>query len=53
MFCVKSHEEINNIVDKILDKYGDYIKNHELLLVKNVHKSHPYPDVDKVYEIKN
>ena len=52
-FCVKSQQEINQIVDNILKKYGEYIKNQELLLVKKIHKSHPYPNIEEVYPTKN
>jgi len=48
-FCVKNRDEIHRIFSDLQTKYGDIIKDHEILWLIKKHKIDPYPDVEKIY----
>jgi len=48
-FCVKNRESIHKIFSDLQAKYGEHIKDHEILWLIKKHKIDPYPSVKDVY----
>ena len=48
-FCVKNREEIEIIKEDIMKRFGQYIKDNEVLWVKKTYKNEPYPNIELVY----
>lgn len=48
-FSVKSLNEMEDIKDRIITKFSNYVQDHEILWIDKRHKIEPYPDPRLVY----